>query len=155
MRTPRRLVLALLLFVVVLTGLAVALERRARRPAKISAELDVAEALGGGLGGDEADARFTRATLPRKFVFPADHGAHGEHRRALISGGEVGTRDLEVNVGLALCLVAGMQNAPGLRGVGGVQTLLPAGDAVVDVVPATGSAAEQSETLLHGCASGL
>ena len=80
MRTPRRLVLALLLFVVVLTGLAVALERRARRPAKISAELAVAEALGGGLGGDEAEARFTRATLPREFVFPADHGAHDGFR---------------------------------------------------------------------------
>ncbi len=80
MRTPRRLVVALLLCVTALTALAVALERRARRPAKISAELDVAEALGGGLGGDEADARFTRATLPREFVFPADHGAHDGFR---------------------------------------------------------------------------
>ena len=80
MRTPRGLVVALLLCVTALTALAVALERRARRPAKISAELDVAEALGGGLGGDEADARFTRATLPREFVFPADHGAHDGFR---------------------------------------------------------------------------
>lgn len=66
-----------------------------------------------------------------------------------------GTRDLEVDLGLALCLAAGTENTPGLRRVGGVETLLPAGDAVMDRVPATGSAAEQSETLLHGCASGL
>ena len=80
MRTPRRLVFALLLFVVAVAALAVALERRARGPAKISAELDVAEALGGGLGGGEADARFTRATLPREFAFPADHGPHDGFR---------------------------------------------------------------------------
>jgi predicted secreted hydrolase len=77
-RTPRRLVFALLLFVVALSVLAVALERRARRPAKISAELDVAAALGGGLGND--DGRFSRATAPREFVFPADHGAHDGFR---------------------------------------------------------------------------
>ncbi len=80
MRTPRGFIVALLLSVIALTALAVALERRARRPAKISAELDVAEALGGGLGGEEADARYTRATLPREFVFPADHGAHDGFR---------------------------------------------------------------------------
>ena len=78
MRTPRGLVVALLLCVVALAALAVALERRARRPAKISAELDVAEALGGGLGKD--DERFARATAPREFVFPADHGAHDGFR---------------------------------------------------------------------------
>jgi len=78
MRTPRRLIVALLLCVIAVTALAVALERRARRPAKISAELDVAEALGGGLGKD--DERFARATAPREFVFPADHGAHDGFR---------------------------------------------------------------------------
>ena len=81
MRTPRGLIVALLLSVIALTALAVALERRARhlrRPAKISAELDVAEALGGGLGKD--DERFARATAPRDFVFPADHGAHDGFR---------------------------------------------------------------------------
>ncbi len=78
MRTPRRLVFALILFVVALTALAVALERRARRPAKISAELDVAAALGGGLGKD--GELFARATAPREFVFPADHGAHDGFR---------------------------------------------------------------------------
>lgn len=30
--------------------------------------------------GGEADAGFTRATLPRAFTFPADHGAHGDFR---------------------------------------------------------------------------
>lgn len=78
MRTPRRLVAALLLFVVALAALAIALERRARRPARIAAELDVAAALGGGPGKD--DERFARATAPRDFTFPADHGAHDGFR---------------------------------------------------------------------------
>ncbi len=78
MRTPRRLLLALVLFVVALTALAIALERRARRPATIAAELDISEALGGGLSKD--DERFARATTPRDFTFPADHGAHDGFR---------------------------------------------------------------------------
>lgn len=79
MRTPRRLVFALLLFAVALAALAIALERRARSPVRISAELEVAEALGG-IGGKEADAGFRRAAEPREFVFPADHGAHDGFR---------------------------------------------------------------------------
>lgn len=78
MRTPRRLVAVLLLFVVALAAIAIALERRARRPARIAAELDVAAALGGGLGQD--DERFARATAPREMSFPADHGAHDGFR---------------------------------------------------------------------------
>ena len=78
MRTPRRLVAVLILFVVALAAIAIALERRARRPARIAAELDVAAALGGGPGED--DGRFARATAPRDFSFPADHGAHDGFR---------------------------------------------------------------------------
>jgi len=77
-RSPRRLVLVLLLVVLALSALAITLERRARRPARITAELDVATALGAGLG--KQDERFARATAPRAFTFPADHGAHDGFR---------------------------------------------------------------------------
>jgi predicted secreted hydrolase len=89
-RTPRGFALALLAFVVAVTVLAataVVLERRSRRPAPRASELDVGAALGGGTfasdGSDASDERedgFRRATEPRRFDFPADHGAHDGFR---------------------------------------------------------------------------
>jgi predicted secreted hydrolase len=61
----------LLAAVALLAFVAFRLERRAARPAPLSATLAVDEALGG-----EADPRFARAEAPREFRFPADHGVH-------------------------------------------------------------------------------
>lgn len=77
MRTPRRLFVTLLVVVGLLVTLAVALERRARRPAAVAAELDVAAVLG---KSAESDPQFARAIAPRPFHFPADHGAHDGFR---------------------------------------------------------------------------
>lgn len=74
MRSPFRYLLGLLVAVAALSALAVVLELRARggpHPGGAKAELELAAALG---GGDPAG--FLRATAPRPFVFPADHGAH-------------------------------------------------------------------------------
>ncbi|MEO8195640.1 MAG: lipocalin-like domain-containing protein [Thermoanaerobaculia bacterium] len=84
MPVPERLrfpLLALVVAVAALATLAVVLERRARRPAPIAAEVDVAAALGGdNPEGGQADPRFARAVAPRPFNFPADHGAHDGFR---------------------------------------------------------------------------
>lgn len=78
MRPPFRHLLGLLVAVAALAALALGLELRARvgsHPGGATAELEVAKALG---DGDEAG--FSRATAPRPFVFPADHGAHDGFR---------------------------------------------------------------------------
>ncbi|MEO7973316.1 MAG: lipocalin-like domain-containing protein, partial [Thermoanaerobaculia bacterium] len=86
MRTPRSLVLALLVFIAAagaLTTLAVVLERRAKAGSDLegnpagTSELDVTAALAG-FAAD--DSRFLRARAPRSFEFPADHGAHDGFR---------------------------------------------------------------------------
>ena len=77
-RSPLRHLIALLIAVAALAALAVALELRARsgsQPGGAPAELELAAALGGG-----NEAGFLRATAPRSFVFPADHGAHDGFR---------------------------------------------------------------------------
>lgn len=78
MRSPLRYLLGLLVAVGALAALAVGLELRARggsHPGGATAELELAAALGGG------DATgFLRATAPRPFAFPADHGAHDGFR---------------------------------------------------------------------------
>ena len=78
MRSPLRYLLGLLAAVGALAALAVGLELRARggsHPGGPTAELELAAALGGG-----DDAGFLRATTPRPFAFPADHGAHDDFR---------------------------------------------------------------------------
>lgn len=78
MRSPLRYLLGLLAAVGALAALAVGLELRARggsHPGGATAELELAAALGGG-----DDAGFLRATTPRPFAFPADHGAHDGFR---------------------------------------------------------------------------
>lgn len=78
MRSPLRYLLGLLAAVGALAALAVGLELRARggsHPGGATAELELAAALGGG-----DDAGFLRATTPRPFAFPADHGAHDDFR---------------------------------------------------------------------------
>lgn len=78
MRSPLRYLLGLLVAVAALAALAVGLELRARggsHPGGATTELELAAALG---GGDEAG--FLRATAPRPFAFPADHGAHDGFR---------------------------------------------------------------------------
>jgi predicted secreted hydrolase len=76
--SPFAFVLAL---IVIVAGLAVALDRRATRGAALAADveppstLDVTDALSG-----EADPRFLRATAARDFRFPGDHGPHDGFR---------------------------------------------------------------------------
>jgi predicted secreted hydrolase len=65
--------------VLALAGLAAGawfVTREARPPTE-GARLTVAEALGGSEGGSEG---FARATAPREFRFPEDHGPHPEFR---------------------------------------------------------------------------
>lgn len=65
----------LALLVLLLAGAAFWLDRRASLPGAVDAALSVAATLGG-----EADPRFARATAPREFRFPADHGPHDGFR---------------------------------------------------------------------------
>lgn len=75
-RLPANALVPLVVIALLLVGLGGAAYAVSRPPeeAGVRAEVRVAEALGGNAAG------FARATEPRDFAFPADHGPHPEYR---------------------------------------------------------------------------
>ncbi len=75
----RYIILGLVFVIAVLSVLALMLDREST---EIAATLSLADAIGGGIEAEEAAAgiSYARATAPRSFVFPADHGPHNPYK---------------------------------------------------------------------------
>jgi len=102
---------------------------------------------------ERAHVPFTCASL-----FGFDHFVHddlpGPGHDVGITGGKIGAGDLQVDRGLTVGLILGVQQAQGFDAVGGAQTFLLARHTVVDVETTAARAAIQSESQLHNCSFG-